>query len=166
MIARIISDKKLLWLINKIIQSHESTEQDGKGIPIGALTSQLFANVYLDPLDLFIKEVCREKYYLRYMDDFIILHNDKTHLFELLCKIENFLHDNLKLNLNPHTGIFPGKHGINFCGYRIWPTHIKPRKSTVKRARKRLKKFNNSPYAKARNKIRWKDGTRTIRFIQ
>jgi retron-type reverse transcriptase len=140
-IARVVSDKHLLRLIYTIIQSYESAEQDGKGIPIGALTSQLFANVYLDSLDHYIKEVCREKYYIRYMDDFIILHKDKAHLHEVLGKIENFLHNTLKLNLNPKTGIFPGKHGINFCGYRIWPSHVKPRKTTVKRAKRRLKKY-------------------------
>jgi retron-type reverse transcriptase len=140
-ISRVIFDKKLLRLIYKIIQSYESSEQDGKGIPIGALTSQLFANIYLDQLDHFIKEKCRIKLYARYMDDFVILHNDKKYLFELMGKIENFLHDELKLNLNPKTGIFPGVHGVNFCGYIIWPTHIKPRKETVKRAKKRFKKY-------------------------
>jgi retron-type reverse transcriptase len=125
-IGRVIYDKKLLRLIFKIIQSHESAEQGRKGIPIGVLTSRLFANIYLDPLDHFIKEILREKHYVRYMDDFIILHKDKAYLHEVLCKIENFLRDTLKLSLNPKTGIFPGKHGINFCGYRIWPTHIKP----------------------------------------
>jgi hypothetical protein len=124
-----------------VIQSYDSPEQDGKGMPIGALTSQLFANIYLDPLDHFIKEICRVKYYIRYMDDFFILSNDKGYLHELLFKIENYLRDNLKLNLNPKTGIFPISHSIYFCGYRIWPTHIKPRKATVKRAKKRLKKY-------------------------
>jgi hypothetical protein len=74
------------------------------------------------------------------MDDFVILHKDKSVLQGLLCKIEDYLHE-LELNLNPKTGIFPGKQGIDFCGYRIWPTHVKPRKSTVKRAKKRLKKM-------------------------
>jgi retron-type reverse transcriptase len=140
-IANRIADKNLLWVINKIIQSHESFEQDGRGIPIGALTSQLFANIYLDGFDHYIKEVCKIKYYVRYMDDFIIIHNDKKYLFEILCKIENYLHDNLKLNLNPKTSIFSGKQGIDFCGYRIWHTHTKPRKSTIKRTKRRFKKY-------------------------
>jgi hypothetical protein len=75
------------------------------------------------------------------MDDFIIIHYDKNYLYKILAKIETFLHDELRLNLNPKTGIFPGKHGIDFCGYWIWPTHIKPRRSTVKRAKRRLKKM-------------------------
>jgi retron-type reverse transcriptase len=139
-VRRSIRDKKVLALIDTIIQSHESAEQDGIGIPIGALTSQLFANIYLDPLDHYLKEQCGVKFYARYMDDFVILHKDKECLHKLLAKIETFLYDH-HLNLNPKTGIFPGKHGIDFCGYRIWPSHVKPRKSTVKRAKRRLRKM-------------------------
>jgi hypothetical protein len=93
------------------------------------------------PFDHWIKEENHVEFYTRYMDDFVILHHDKQYLWELLCKIENYLRDNLDLNLNPKTGIFPGKTGIDFCGYRIWPTHVKPRKSTLKRAKKRLRKM-------------------------
>jgi retron-type reverse transcriptase len=140
-IRRAIRDKRLLHIIDIIIQSYESADQDGVGIPIGALTSQLFANISLDPLDHFLKESRGVKYYGRYMDDFVILHRDKTFLHELLGEIEAFLHDGLALSLNPKTEIFPGKHGIDFCGYRVWPTHIKPRKRTVKRAKRRLRKL-------------------------
>jgi retron-type reverse transcriptase len=140
-IQRYISDKKTMNLIDVIIRSYESPYQDGMGIPIGALTSQLGANIVLMPFDHWMKEENHVEFYVRYMDDFIILHNDKRCLLELLCKIENYLRDNLKLNLNPKTGIFPGKNGIDFCGYRIWPTHIKARKSTLKRAKKRLRKM-------------------------
>jgi retron-type reverse transcriptase len=138
---RHISDKKTMNLIGVIIRSYESPYQDGKGISIGALTSQLSANIVLSPFDHWMKADNHIQFYARYMDNFIILHKDKQYLWELLCKIEDYIHDELKLNLNPKTGIFPGKHGIDFCGYRIWPIHIKPRKSTVKRAKKRLKKM-------------------------
>jgi len=140
-VGRTIADTWVMGLTDVIIRSYESADQDGKGIPIGALTSQLFANLYLNPLDHYLKEERRVKYYGRYMDDFVILHNDKQYLRELLSDIENYLHDKLRLNMNPKTGIFAGKNGIDFCGYRIWPTHIKPRKSTVKRAKRRLKKM-------------------------
>jgi retron-type reverse transcriptase len=140
-IHRHIRDKKVMRLIDVLIRSYESVEQGRKGIPIGALPSQLFANVYLNPLDHYLKEACGVRCYARYMDDFVIIHRDKHYLRELLGKIENYLHNHLKLNLNPKTGIFPGKNGIDFCGYRIWPTHIKPRKSTIKRAKKRLHKM-------------------------
>jgi retron-type reverse transcriptase len=148
-IRRSIRDKRVLCLIDTIIQSHESAGRDGTGIPIGALTSQLFANLYLDPLDHYLKETCQIKFYARYMDDFVIIHQDKAFLGELLGKIEAFLHDRLAVSLNPKTELFPGKHAVDFCEYRIWPTHIKPRKRTVKRARRRLKKlariYQNDP---------------------
>jgi retron-type reverse transcriptase len=140
-IRRNIRDKKTMNLIGIIIRSYESPEHDGDGIPIGALTSQLCANIILTPFDHWIKEENHVGFYTRYMDDFIILHNDKQYLWELLCRIEKYLRDNLKLNLNPKTSVFPGKNGIDFCGYRIWPTHVKPRKSTLKRAKKRLRKM-------------------------
>jgi len=139
-IRRSISDRRVLRLIDIIIDSHGIDNQVGTGIPIGALTSQLFANIYLDPMDHYLKENCRVKYYARYMDDFVIISRDKEFLRELLGKIAAFL-SGLKIRLNPKTEIFPAKHGIDFCGYRIWPTHIKPRKRTVKRAKKRLKKM-------------------------
>jgi retron-type reverse transcriptase len=137
-IRQTIRDMRLLNLIDIIIDSYEA---DGRGIPIGSLTSQLFANLYLDPLDHFIKEICRVKYYARYMDDFIIIHNDKSYLRKLKIDIENFVNEYLNLTFNPKTGIFHEHQGIDFCGYRVWPTHVLPRKSTIKRAKRRLKRF-------------------------
>jgi retron-type reverse transcriptase len=78
LIRRSIRDPRVLNVIDLIIDFHDSGEA-GKGIPIGALTSQLFANVYLDPLDHYMKESCRVKYYARYMDDFVIVHHDKIY---------------------------------------------------------------------------------------
>jgi retron-type reverse transcriptase len=140
-IRRTIRDRRILLLIDTIIDSYSTEGMDGVGIPIGTLTSQLMANVTLDPLDHHIKEM-GVKYYARYMDDFVILHWDKNFLRGAWENIEQFLNEKLALKLNPKTHIFPGKHGIDYCGYRIWPTHIKPRKSTIKRAKKRLKKFS------------------------
>ena len=140
-IRRSISDRRILRLCDTIIDAHNSDTETGRGIPIGTLTSQLFANVYLDPLDHYLKEECRMKYYARYMDDFVIIHRDKAFLRGLWEKIEGFLRDRLDVRLNPKTEIFPGKHGIDFCGYRIWPTHVKPRKRTVKRAVRRMRKM-------------------------
>jgi retron-type reverse transcriptase len=108
-IGRYIRDKKTMDLIGVIIRSYESPHQDGKGIPIGALTSQLGANVVLTPFDHWMKEQNKVQFYARYMDDFIILHNNKDYLWELLCEIETYLHDKLKLHLNPKTGIFPAR---------------------------------------------------------
>ncbi len=134
-IQRAIRCKKTLKLIEKII----NIDNEPKGIPIGALTSQLFANIYLDKLDHFVKDFLGVKYYIRYMDDFVILFHDKNYLKELYIEINNFLELELNLKLNPKTNIFSYKQGINFCGYRIWPTHILPRKRNIKKMRKRLK---------------------------
>jgi retron-type reverse transcriptase len=137
-VRRTIRDKNVLELIDIII---DSFEREGRGIPIGSLTSQLFANACLDVLDHFIKEDNRVEYYARYMDDFVIIHKDKKYLAQLKNDIECFIVEKLDMTLNPKTGIFHERQGIDFCGYRIWPSHVKPRKSTLKRAKKRLRKM-------------------------
>lgn len=127
-----------LWLIDEIIDS----TGDEKGIPIGNLTSQLFANIYLNELDYFVKYNLRCKYYLRYMDDFVILHYDKAFLRDVLDKIKDFLVDRLRLTLNKKTQIFPVHvRGVDFVGYRIWPDYRLLRKANVKRMRRKLRKL-------------------------
>jgi retron-type reverse transcriptase len=142
LIRKAIRDTRLLHVIDTVIQSYQTEDHPGVGIPIGALTSQLFANITLDPLDHVLKESERVTYYARYMDDFVIIHHDREFLHTLWKDIETYLAEKLSLELNAKTTVFPGRHGIDFCGYRIWPTHIKPRKRTVKRAKKRLRKFS------------------------
>ena len=88
-----------------------------KGVSIGNMTSQIFAIYYLNDLDHFIKEKLRIKYYIRYMDDFILLHNDKKYLDYCLKEIKKFL-DKEELSLNNKTQIFSIKNGLNFLGYR------------------------------------------------
>jgi len=137
-IARTIRDKNTLWLCERIIKD---CGYEVKGIPVGALTSQLFANIYLDQLDHYLKDDLGIKYYLRYMDDFVILERAKPELRELLYRIEEFLACKLLLCFNPKTSISPTNKGVDFAGYRTWATHILPRKRNVKRARRRLKKL-------------------------
>jgi len=134
-IKRTIRCKDTLWLIETIIS------QTDQGLPVGALTSQLFANVYLNELDHFIKDQLGVKYYLRYMDDFVIAHPDKKYLKQLLCDIQDFLITRLALKLNPKTRIYHYAQGVDFAGYRTWPTHVLPRKRNVKRARKMFRKL-------------------------
>lgn len=134
-IGRVIGDKRMLGLIRVLVTDDAQREC---GLPIGALTSQLFANVYLDALDHFIKDCLGVKYYVRYMDDFIILHWDKRELWRLLDLIEAFVADSLKLRLNPKTAVFSLSQGVDFVGYRHWPYRKKPRKRNVQRARKRF----------------------------
>ena len=128
-----IADKKLLQLLDNIIDSAE------KGIPIGNLTSQLFANIYLNKLDEYIKYELKIKYYLRYMDDFILLHESKQYLHEVKENIKVFF-ASMKLTLHPKkANIFPITLGIDFLGYRIFNAHRLVRKSTVKRFLKNTK---------------------------
>lgn len=133
-----ITDKKVLNLLKKII---DSTPGD-KGIPIGNLTSQLFANSYLNELDRFIKHRLRIKYYIRYMDDFLILGPDKKHLHEDKERIKAFLRDRLKLELHPKKAeIFPIDKGVDFLGYVVRGNRRLLRKSTVKRFLKKRKRY-------------------------
>lgn len=120
-------------------------EQDkvkGIGIPIGNLISQLFANVYLDWLDKYVKHNLRIKHYIRYMDDFVILGEDKKELHRVRREIETFLEDYLHLELNNKTAVRPVNLGIDFCGYVTWSTHRNLRKSTKKKIKRRVKKLS------------------------
>lgn len=146
LIRRRIACPDTLWLIDGIIDSAaEPGEIMPRGIPIGNLTSQLFANIYLHELDAFVKEELREKRYLRYMDDFAIVGHDKAHLHALRRTIEDFLYANLGLRLNGKTQVFPisttNGRSLDFLGYRIWPTHRKIRKDSAGRMRRKMKRM-------------------------
>ena len=138
-LRRIIKDEETLWLLDLTI---DSGCEGGRGIPVGNLTSQLFANVYLDALDKYIKETMRVKYYIRYMDDFIILSHDKAELAALLRAVEAFLRHKLDLELNPKTAIVAAKNGVDFCGYRHWKDHKKVRRRSVRRMKNTIKAYN------------------------
>lgn len=135
-LRRAISDRAVLSLCDLIIDMYATSP--GAGLPIGALTSQLFANVYLDQLDHYCKEELRHKYYARYMDDVIILAKNKHEAKKAFLDVKMYCNKNLNLEVNSRSGVWPGRSGVDFCGYRIWPTHIKPRKRTVSRAKRRL----------------------------
>lgn len=136
-IQRKIKCYDTMWLIENVINSTEGI----RGIPIGNLTSQLFANLYLNELDYFIKHDLRIKYYIRYMDDWIISAPDKEYLWDTLKQIKIFLQEELFLELNNKTSIFPISQGIDFLGYRIWATHRLLRKSSKKRIKRKLKMY-------------------------
>lgn len=136
MVGRKIGDEKVMWLIREIIESDCS--EPGKGIPIGNLTSQLFANVYLDRLDSFVKHKLRIRHYFRYVDDFVILHESKLELRRIKQQIEEFLSERLKLELHKKKqNIFPVSNGVDFLGYRIFHSHRRVRRSCVRRFVKR-----------------------------
>ncbi|HAY23405.1 MAG TPA: alpha/beta hydrolase [Desulfobacterales bacterium] len=135
-LSRTIRDKNAFWLCRTIV---EGCGHQGRGVPVGALTSQLFANIYLDQLDHLIKDEFGEPFYLRFMDDWVILAPSKARLNEILAEVKECLIAFLGLSLNPKTRIFPAHQGVDFAGYRIWVTHRLPRKRNVLRARKRFR---------------------------
>lgn len=131
-IERTLADPDALWLWRQIIAGygHES----GIGLPVGALTSQLGANIMLNRLDHFAKDQLGLKFYVRYMDDFVAILPGKAAAADAMKALAGEVNA-LCLALNPKTAIHPWQRGLDFCGYRIWPTHILPRKRNVKRAR-------------------------------
>jgi retron-type reverse transcriptase len=139
LIVKKIKDKKVISLTELIIGSGAAGT---KGIPIGNLTSQFFANLYLNELDYFIKFDLKERYYLRYMDDFLIFSNDKKDLHGIKEKLRLFLGESLRLDLHlKKTIIFPVKLGVDFCGFRIFKDYRRLRRTNVLLFNKRMKKL-------------------------
>ena len=135
LVGRKIKDGMLLRLIETLVR-----DPMPKGIPIGNLTSQLFANIYLAPLDRFVKQEMRKKHYFRYVDDFIILDESKESLHEAAVKIEAFLDVKLKLALHSRKRIVaPVSSGVDFVGYVVFPDRTRIRGATLRRFRRREK---------------------------
>ncbi|MBP7552460.1 MAG: group II intron reverse transcriptase domain-containing protein [Spirochaetes bacterium] len=131
-----IKDKEILDLLYKIIINGDDT---GKSLPIGNLTSQFFANVYLDILDHFVKEELQVKAYVRYMDDFVLFDNDKEKLKLLKQKISGFIHNRLALSLKEKSTFLNQRlNGLNFLGRRIFPVTIRIKRENLKRCLKKL----------------------------
>jgi retron-type reverse transcriptase len=116
-LARHITDPKLLNLTKTIVFD---TPGD-IGIPIGNYTSQYYANIYMNELDQFVKRQLKVKYYIRYMDDFVLLAESVAKAKQLYTQVEDFLRNTLRLRLNPKSRIIPSKQGVLFCGFRIFP---------------------------------------------
>lgn len=132
-IRKKIDDKHALWLIERIIKSFR------RGLPLGNVTSQIFANIYLNELDQFIKHKLKEKYYLRYCDDFIILSEDKTYAEDMIYVISEFLGRDLKLELHPDKIIIrKARRGVDFLGYVVLPYHRILRTKTKRRILKKI----------------------------
>lgn len=135
------SDKKLF----KLIPKHKSlfSAPPGKGLPIGNLTSQFFANLYLNELDQFAKHKLKSKWYFRYMDDFVLLHNSKKQLLLWRKEIAHFLQKELKLKLHSKKQVLqPAANGVNWLGYIVKPDYILSRKRVVSSLKRKLFSFN------------------------
>ena len=136
-LQRKIKDEKLLRVIMEIIYSNGGE----KSLAIGNYTSQVFANIYLNEVDQFIKHNLKIKYYYRYMDDSLIFVKTKEEANEALKSIKSFLSEKLKLELNQKTQIFKDKQGVNFCGYKINTYRIKLRDRGKRNIKKKVKKL-------------------------
>ena len=137
---RFIADEELLDFTKKMI--YENTPFS-VGIPIGNYTSQYFANIYMNELDQYVKHKLHIKYYVRYMDDFVLLVENKEEAVKVFKAIEKFLQEHLKLKLNPKSRYFPSKMGIDFCGYRIYEDYKLIRKRSIRKIKKKIVKWNN-----------------------
>lgn len=139
-----IKDEDTIWLLKQIISSFSSNYSllgIEKGVPIGNLTSQLFANVYMNEFDIFIKQKLKVKYYLRYTDDFIIVSQDKDYLSGLIPKIVSFLQDELRLKIHEEkTTIQKTSQGVDFLGYVTFNKYKLVRTKTKRRI---IRKFKN-----------------------
>lgn len=136
-LQRKIKDKKLLWLTKEILYSNGIE----KGLPIGNYTSQCFANIYLNELDQYAKNILKLKYYYRYMDDIVVMVKNKKEAIYKLQQIREFLKKNLKLELNSKTQIFKSTQGVNFCGYKINEYRLKIRTKGKKKLKNKVKKL-------------------------
>ncbi len=133
-----IYDEDLINLINIVLSNFET--EKGIGMPLGNYTSQFFANVYLNELDYYVKYTLKAKYYIRYVDDFVILHKNKKRLKYFLEHINNFI-PCLKIKLHPEkTEIHALKNGITFLGYRIFYHCRLLRKRNIRYFTKELEK--------------------------
>lgn len=142
-----ITDKNTLDLIQKIIYSFQTSP--GKGLPLGNVTSQLFANVFLNELDQFVKHILQEKYYIRYCDDFVIVSRDVLHLKNLAPKLGEFLQNRLQLILHPRkVQIRKLKQGVDFLGYVTLPhfrvLRTKTKQRMFRKIKKKVEEFNES----------------------
>lgn len=130
---RYIPDKNILDLLRLVVESFHSTSPR-IGLPLGNLTSQLLVNVYMNEFDQFVKHSLKEKYYLRYADDFVILSHDKNRLESILPLISEFLWRELRLSLHPDkVSISTIASGVDFLGWVHFSDHRVLRTTTKRR---------------------------------
>ena len=146
---------------------------DGIGLPIGSLTSQLFANVYATALDRFLSQELFEKVWFRYMDDMVILGRDMAHLHAVRAEIERFSAERLGLRFSKWS-VAPASRGINFLGYRIWAGHKLLRRDSVARAKRKIRVLRATGQTEKLDKFvaawvghaQWADSRNLLRHLQ
>lgn len=137
LIKHTITDQEAIWLLDKIINSFAIKQN--KGLPLGNVTSQLLANIYLNELDWFLKQTIKIKYYLRYTDDFVVISQNKDYLLSLIKPIGKFLNNKLSLKLHPRkVQIRKISRGLDFLGYVTLPYYRVLRTRTKRRMFKKI----------------------------
>lgn len=138
-----IKDADVMWLMREVVESFVSGQSNlfiRRGLPIGNLTSQLFANVYMNEFDQAMKKELKIEYYARYTDDFVLISESKEYLESLIGPVKKALHEKLFLELHPgKVTIGKYRHGIDFLGYVVLPHYRLMRKRTLKRIVRKLK---------------------------
>lgn len=159
-LGRPIDDPDMMWFLETAIKADgrpmglpidavdvfESERISGIGMQTGSLISQVAGNVVLSPVDHYMKRVVRVPYYIRYMDDMILMAPSKDQLWDALYDLDVFLEENMGLQLNDKTAIMPLDAGVEFVGKRIWPHKIELRKSTSLQMKRHLQ-FVKERYA-------------------
>jgi retron-type reverse transcriptase len=146
--SRVVRDDRVLALLRTVYGGYGFS---GVGLPVGALTSQLAANILLDVVDHKVKDDLGVRYYVRYMDDMVAVVSGKNAARSLLERIALELAA-LGLRMNPKSGYWPLKRGVDFCGYRIWTTHIRPRRRAIRTWKARFRRLA-ALYARGRVRL-------------
>jgi len=146
MYARKIGCRRTLNILAEIIPP------EGRGIPIGSLTSQLTANLVGGLVDRFVHFTLGHRHWARYMDDVVILGDDLPRMRNDFRRIEEFSRDRLGLKIS-HWAAQPVSRGVNFLGYRIWPTHKLLRKDSVTRAKRKIRRYTETGNDEAMTKF-------------
>ncbi len=134
-----LSDRAALAIFGRIIDGYETAP--GRGLPIGNLTSQYFANHYLGSLDRFVKETLRCLHYVPYMDDFVIWDDDKNRLKCVRSKCEGFLQERLGLESKSPGAIQPTARGMDFLGMRVFPSQLRLNAKSRRRFERKLREI-------------------------
>lgn len=163
LLLRKFKDAALLALLFRIIDHPVPGGAPGKGLPIGNLTSQWFANAYLGELDHFLKDRLAVKGYLRYMDDFLLFGTDKPTLHRRLSDIRRFLSDVLGLEIREEiTIVAPTFQGIPFLGYRVYPGTVRLKRENRARLGRKVKHLEAAYAAGKIDETRLSDSVRSL----
>jgi len=152
-IKKKVKDLDVLELIEKILKNNVSDNLKGKGMPLGNITSQFLANVYLNEFDYFVKHELKVKFYIRYVDDFVLLDSSREQLIIRFGAIEQFLNENLKLELNKDKSkiIYLSK-GVDFVGFRNFYHFRLLRKRNIRKIHYKIKQLKNNKISREKFK--------------